>query len=247
MDSDFLSKYYDLERNHWWFRVREKIILQQLHKSLPESVPVSILNVGVATGKTTEMMEPFGRVISVEVDHKTCQFLKEKLKMDVVEASVTSLPFADECFDVICVFDVLEHVEKDEQAILELRRVCKTGGVIFLTVPAFSFLWSDHDVINHHFRRYTSRRLKNLFASGFQVSYLTYFNFILFFPIACFRALRKISLSRKFPQSDFAHEGFLSSKGLNSLFAGLFNMEVFFLRYMRFPFGVSILASMVKK
>jgi SAM-dependent methyltransferase len=247
MDSEYLSRYYELERNHWWFRVRERIILQQLGRPSPGSAPQSILNLGVATGRTSEMLEPFGRVTSVEIDPSACQFLREKLKMEVIEASVTALPFPDQSFDSICAFDVLEHVEDDRLAIQELKRVCKKGGKLYLTVPALSFLWSDHDRINHHYRRYTAKGLKRLVSEEFTVQYISYFNTVLFLPIAAWRIFRKMGSSKNPPRSDFERKGILSNVFLDRVWAGLFNLELVLLRHLRFPFGVSIIAQMVSK
>src|SRR5579864_7790542 len=111
MDSEYLKLYYKLEREHWWFRIREKILRQQLAKTLPPNKQLKILNVGAATGRTSEMLMDFGEVTSVEFDRDSCQFLRDVLHIEVTEASVTSLPFEDQSFDVICVFDVLEHVD----------------------------------------------------------------------------------------------------------------------------------------
>jgi ubiquinone/menaquinone biosynthesis C-methylase UbiE len=72
------------------------------------------------------------------------------------------LPFKDEEFDLICAFDVIEHVEDDLLGIREMKRVCKNEGLMVLTVPAYMFLWSHHDEVNQHYRRYTLKNLKNL-------------------------------------------------------------------------------------
>ena len=74
------------------------------------------------------MLKKFGTVISSEFDAETCTFLRQVLKMEVIEASVTELPFPDNEFDLVCAFDVIEHVENDEQAMEEMKRVCKKGG-----------------------------------------------------------------------------------------------------------------------
>ncbi len=246
MESDFLKRYYQLERTHWWFIVREQIISQQLRKSLPVNIEQRILNTGAATGKTTELLQEFGKVTSVEIDHDTCEFLKNTLHITVTEASVTALPFENNSFDVVCAFDVLEHVQDDVLAIKELKRVCKPGGMLFVTAPAFSFLWSNHDIVNHHYRRYTAGSLKALIEHGFQVQYLTFFNTILFLPIACYRVIRNVITKGKKAQSDFEGNGFVTSKWTGWLCKKIFGVEIFLLRYIKFPFGISLLASAKK-
>jgi SAM-dependent methyltransferase len=247
MDSEYLSRYYELERNHWWFKIREKIILQQLRGSGLGTVPLSILNLGAATGRSTEVLQSFGQVTSVEIDPKACQFLRDQLKIEVFEASVTALPFPDQSFDLICAFDVIEHVEEDGLAIRELKRVCKRGGKLYLTVPAYPFLWSQHDRINHHYRRYTAKSLKRLVSNEFTIQYISYFNTVLFIPIAALRLFRKAGLSKKPPRSDFEGKGILSSAFLNRAWSRLFGLELFLLRHIRLPFGVSLLARIVRE
>ena len=246
MDSEYLAKYYALERTHWWFIVREKILFSQLSRSLPQNKLLNILNVGIATGKTTEMLSHFGKVTSVEYDHTTCEFVRGKLNIEVTEASVVSLPFSNDSFDIVCAFDVLEHVEDDQLAIRELNRVCRTGGFMYVSCPAFSFLWSSHDLINHHFRRYTAASLRKLIQFGFNVQYVTYFNFILFIPIAVYRLLQHLISSKKVT-SDFEEKGLLTGKVVSPLYKAIFSIEIFLLKHIKLPFGISLFARAVKE
>lgn len=247
MESEFLKKYYSLERQHWWFLVREKIIRQQLRKSLPQTPSLKILNVGVATGRTSEVLTNFGAVTSVEFDHDTCTFLRNSLKMEVIEASITSLPFDDGFFDVVCAFDVLEHIQFDRLAVSELNRVCKKNGLLYVTSPAFQFLWSAHDIVNYHFRRYTSASLKKLVQTKFKVVYITYFNFLLFLPIASYRIVKNIFSSKVPPKADNLANGIFAQPWLTTVFKSIFSVEIFLLRYFRLPFGISILVRAEKE
>lgn len=241
MDPDYLRKYYHYERNHWWFLVREKIIVQQLHSSLPPKTPLKILNGGCATGRSSQMLMPFGDVTSVEKDHATCVFLREQLNIEVIEADITSLPFEDDSFDIICIFDVIEHLDAEKEAIAELNRVCKPGGVLYCSVPAYLFLWGTHDEINQHKRRYTANSIRETLNPSFEVEYCTYFNTLLFLPIwFSRRVLQRISrVSKK--TSDFEYSEALSGRLLSFIFKSVFSLEVLLLRYIKFPFGVSIL------
>ncbi|MBX3255536.1 MAG: class I SAM-dependent methyltransferase [Chitinophagaceae bacterium] len=241
MNPEYLRKYYDYERNHWWFRVREKIIRQQINSSLPSYKPLKILNAGCATGRSSEMLQQYGEVFSVEKDHDVCVFLREKLNMEVWEAGLESLPFDDDFFDVVCVFDVIEHIAEQELAVAELFRVCKPGGFFYCSVPAFSFLWSIHDEVNHHKRRYTKRSLRCVLDKKFVIEYNTYFNFILFFPVWLSRCV--LQRMRKSPGmvSDFESGKILNSRFFSFFFKSLFSIELLLLRYFTLPFGVSIL------
>jgi len=247
MDSEFLKKYYSLEREHWWFLVREKIIRQQLRQSLPQEKSLKILNVGVATGRTTEMLSDYGTVSSVEFDHDTCLFLRNSLKMEVTEASITSLPFDEGIFDVVCAFDVLEHIELDGLAVSELNRVCKKKGLLYITCPAFQLLWSAHDIVNQHYRRYTSTSLRKLIQTKFKIVYLTYFNFLLFLPIAFYRMIKKIFSSNAPLKADNFAKGLFAEPWVTNVFKSIFASEIFLLRYSRLPFGISILVRAEKE
>ena len=250
MNKDYYKEYYHLEREHWWFKARSKIIESHAADLMGGFSKAKILNVGVATGATSKMLARFGEVISLEYDEDCCQFLREQLKFDVIQASVTELPFEDQSFDLVCAFDVIEHVADDSLALKEMVRVCKPGGHILVTVPAFMSLWSEHDEINHHFRRYTKESLQHLFEQSDQgqIKYTSYFNSILFLPIF---AARKVSnlLSAKNKQKESLESDFSKFKTgmLNNILYRIFLAENFVLKKGKtFPAGVSILLSWAK-
>jgi ubiquinone/menaquinone biosynthesis C-methylase UbiE len=158
---------------------------------------------------------------------------------------VTDMPFEDQSYDLVCAFDVIEHVEDDTLAIQEINRVLKKGGVTFTTVPAFRFLWGDHDIINHHYRRYTSTSYKQLFSvNKITSSYLNYFNFWLFLPIAIVRVSSRILKGSKnqngIKSSD--NEGINSNKIIGAVLGYIFKSEKYLIhKNVRLPFGVSII------
>ena len=203
---------------------------------------LKILNIGSATGRTSQALEPFGEVLSVEYDEACYLFCKEELKLSAIMASITNLPLETASFDLVCAFDVVEHVEDDKKAVAEMVRVCKPGGVVFVSVPAFPSLWSNHDVINHHYRRYLKGRLLDLFngekGKGIRVSY---FNTILFFPVLVFRKLQKLRYSNLKAESLKSDFEIVQVPILNSIFKFIFSSERWLLKYVNFPIGVSLL------
>lgn len=250
MNKEYYKEYYSLERKHWWFRARSKIIAAQVEKAIKGIKSPKILNIGVATGATSEMLADFGEVTSLEYDSGCCQFLKEQLNFEVVQGSITALPFDDSSFDLVCAFDVIEHVEDDVLGLQEMVRVCKPGGQILVTVPAFMSLWSEHDEINHHFRRYTASSLQTLFSKAEEgaVHYITYFNSLLFLPIFLARKVANL-IGRKNKTESRLKSDFSRFKTglLNDLLYRVFLSENFFLKKSyTFPAGVSILLSWVK-
>ncbi len=194
-----------------------------------------------------------GNVTSLEYDKECCEFLRNVVDMDVVNGSLTELPFANATFNVVCAFDVIEHIDEDQLAMKEINRVLKPNGFVFLTVPAFGFLWSHHDEVNHHFRRYTLQELQRLVEkNGINVTFRSYFNFFLFLPVLALRLLTKAipkrtsSSSKESTGSDF--EYFQSSETLNNILFQIFKCENGFLkRGIRFPAGVSALLIGSKK
>jgi SAM-dependent methyltransferase len=157
------------------------------------------------------------------------------------------LNFADESFDLVCAFDVIEHVEDHFLAAKEMQRVCKKGGYMLATVPAFMQLWSKHDEVNHHFRRYKKEGFLKLFQQE-ELVFASYFNFLLFTPIYALRMFSKLfpkNLQREGSGSDF---GLVKSPMLNKIFYHLFLSENILLsRRISFPFGVSLLGLWRKK
>lgn len=249
MNPQFYNEYYHLEREGWWFRARLNI-LESMVKIIAKDKPLTILNVGAATGATSEMLSKYGKVTSLEYDAYCCRFLKEKTGIEAVNASLTDLPFEDESFELICAFDVIEHIEDDQKAVDEIYRVLAREGKYFVTVPAFMFLWSKHDEINHHYRRYKKRDFNQLFFhSGLTIDRSTYFNFLLFLPIATIRLMLKILPKRKSKDSTGSDNEILKSSWLaNHLAYTIFHSEKKLItRNITFPFGVSILSIGTKK
>lgn len=251
MNKAYYTEYFHLERRHWWFRARLEILAAMVGKHRPGGTqPLRILNAGIATGATTTMLENFGEVISLEYDEECCAFVRAELGIEVVNASLTELPFEDGTFDVICAFDVIEHIEDDLLALREIYRCLRPGGKVFLTVPAFEALWSEHDVVNHHFRRYTRRPFVNLQQrAGLSIEFSSYFNSILFAPIAAVRGLGRLlngraeattEAERGAAKSDF--ERFNTEGVSNRVLYQVFRREKGLLtKSISLPFGVSII------
>jgi SAM-dependent methyltransferase len=243
MDHKFYQEYYKLEREGWWFKARLSI-LESYCKKIINRPEMRILNVGAATGATSEMLSKFGEVTSLEYDEFCCKFLKEKTGIEAVNASLTDLPFEDDSYDIICAFDVIEHIEEDSKAIEEIYRVLRPKGKYFLTVPAFQSLWSNHDVINHHFRIYRKNQINKLIVNKkLKIDDSTYFNFWLFIPISIVRfILNNISRKKDSDSTGSDNEIMQSSKIVNEILYRIFYSEKFLLKLnIKFPFGVSIL------
>ncbi len=248
MNHEYYKEYYDLERNHWWFVAREKIISNYIRRLIQKEqlsdMNLNILNIGCGPGRSSEYLSQFGKVTSVEYDKFCCEFASQKTGLEIINGSITELPFTENSFDLVCAFDVIEHVENDQLAVTEMKRVVKKDGVVFITVPAYMSLWSHHDVINHHFRRYKLPEIKKLFltVNDGKMIFSSYFNTFLFPPIYAFRKLSnlfKTGEKRAGSGSDF--EAFKPGLLNNILFAIMHFETKFINSNISLPFGVSIL------
>lgn len=217
MDREYYQKYYEFEKNHWWFRARAEILKDYIRKQFLPTANYKILNVGAATGGSIEWLSQLGEVTSLEFDPECVLFIKEHLKVDILEGSILSLPFAENSFDLVCAFDVVEHVQNDQIAVRELARVCRTKGSVLITVPAHMRLWSQHDVVNQHYRRYTVESLMKILKElpNGKIRFISYFNYHFYFPILLVRKMNNLfsgNLKSKKPKSDFEtfHPGLLN-------------------------------------
>jgi SAM-dependent methyltransferase len=174
---------HELEDSHWWYRGRRRI-LDQLLRSLDLAPDAQILDAGCGSGRNMVDFAQFGAVTGVEISDASIERARMRGVGEVLQCSITSLPFPDDHFDVAVCLDVIEHIEDEHTAMSELYRVVRPGGSLVITVPAYQWLWSDHDVINHHHRRYTRKSLSAAAERvGWQTVRTTYFNTLLL-PIA---------------------------------------------------------------
>jgi ubiquinone/menaquinone biosynthesis C-methylase UbiE len=249
MKPEYYHEYYHLERKNWWFLARKAILKNQISELVKSKTNLKILNVGAALGASTLMLKQFGEVTSLEYDKSCCDFVKKELGLEFINGSITELPFPDNEFDLVCAFDVVEHVEDDIKAISELHRVCKSDGYTFTTVPTFSFLWSDHDVINEHKRRYTISNYLSLFDPKMaSIKFRSYFNFWLFFPIAVVRVLLSYFGRTKKNEPVKSDFGKVKVGFISKILFYIFKSETFFLkRGIRLPVGVSLMVISIKK
>jgi len=250
MDRAFYAEYSVLERKHWWFLVRANIIMDRVRILSEGRRDLKILNVGSGPSYTSQLLEEFGEVKSIEYDQICADMVKDTLGIDIEQGSITELRFEDNQYDLVTAFDVVEHVEDDALAVSELHRVCKPGGHVLITIPAFMSLWSHHDVVNQHFKRYRKPEIRELFAnlSGSE-KHQSYFNSILFIPIWTFRTLSNLfpkSWTRSGAGSD-ATVGETTSP-VDALLKFVFGLERPLMRMgIKFPFGVSFLYLFKKK
>jgi len=238
MDRDVYARMAELEDNHWWFKARRRIVSDIIARKIKPSDNALILEAGCGTGGNLAMLTKFGEVSGFEPDAEARGWVAEKSKLDIKNGFLpNNLSYGHKKFDLIVALDVLEHVEEDQDSMQTLLALLKPGGALLVTVPAFPFLWSKHDELHHHKRRYTRAGLKNILTdAGGQIEMLGYFNTFLFPLVAGLRMLKKLI------GKDQGHDDAMPSAWLNACLRTIFASERYVLGRIRMPVGVSLLA-----
>lgn len=232
-----------LEEKHWWFLGR-RAIAEKIIEQLKLPTDVRLLDVGCGTGGNLTMLSRYGRLDAMELNDEARRVANSKNVTEVLSGKLPGeIPYCGEQFDLITLFDVLEHVENDTGALKELGVLLNRGGYLLITVPAYEFLWSKHDDVHHHYRRYLVTDLKKKITDvGLEVVYAGYFNTLLFPGILAARWIGKLWLSRGGDGSDLK----MSPPWLNKLLFTLFASERWVIGHLILPFGVSALALATK-
>lgn len=173
MEQDFLNKYEKLFHEHWWSKARNEYILKNLEAYMPNKGQAKILDIGCGDGLFFSKMEHFGSITGIDpyAPGVSKQHQDKILKIDFLKDKVEV-----GYYDAVMLFDVIEHVDADLAFLQRAYEVLKPGGVLFLTVPALNILWTSHDDLNHHKRRYTKSMLAKLFSqTKFEVVKHNYF------------------------------------------------------------------------
>jgi SAM-dependent methyltransferase len=183
MDREYELQTHRAEDRHWWYRGR-RTVLERVIADLRLAPAIRILDAGCGSGRNMVELARHGVVTGVELSQTSACLARARGVGEVVEGSVLETGFADDSFDLAACLDVIEHLEDDVGALRELRRVVAPGGPLLVTVPAYQWLWSGHDEINHHHRRYTRRSLMSVAEqAGWKLTRTTYFNSLLL-PVA---------------------------------------------------------------
>jgi SAM-dependent methyltransferase len=240
MDRDYERQTHEAEDRHWWYRGRRTVldgVITQL--GLPK--PARILDAGCGSGRNMVELGRLGTVTGVELSATSVALARGRDAGEVIAGSVLEMPFADDSFDLAVSLDVIEHLEDDLAALRELRRTVAPGGVLLVTVPAYQWLWSGHDEINHHHRRYTRRSLQRVAEqAGWTQLRTTYFNSLLLPAAIALRVLDRVNRART---TESSLDLWVPPEPLNWLLERPLALEAALIaRGARIPAGLSLLA-----
>ncbi|MCK4546053.1 MAG: methyltransferase domain-containing protein [Candidatus Eisenbacteria sp.] len=228
---------FDLEDRYWWFRGRRELARSLLSRFGVWRDGDRILDVGCGTGSTLAALSDLGTTVGLDASPEALRFCRNRNLSLLVRSPAGRIPFQNGTFHAAVALDLLEHVSDEQSVLQEIHRVVRPGGLTLVTVPAFQFLWSRHDVALHHLRRYRAGEIARLMEdAGFAILKLSYAVSLLFFPIALYRLLEKLVGSRSEPETTLKPV----PGPLNTFFYWLLCLEARWMRFSRLPFGVSV-------
>ncbi|MFL5862173.1 MAG: class I SAM-dependent methyltransferase [Solirubrobacteraceae bacterium] len=239
MDETLMKATLAVDEHHWWYRGRRRVIRAELDR-LPLPAGARVLDAGCGSGRTLQELVDYGEVSGIELNADAAGIARDRNLGEVREGRLEELPWDDETFDLVTCLDVIEHVPDDAAALAEIRRVCRPGGWLLITVPAYQALWSRHDEANHHYRRYSRSSLRVAArAGGWQVQRVTSFNSLLLAPAAAVRLAQR----RVGTRNGYTNDLELGPAWLNDVLERPLALEARWLaRGRTLPAGLSLLA-----
>lgn len=235
-----------LERDHWWFRGRRRVYLRLLADALGDFEPSRVLDVGAGVGGFLQPLSEIGDELHfTELEHEGLQHCRRRGFRKGVRASASRLPYRSESFDLICLFDVIEHVDDDQAVLEEVKRLLRPEGLVLITVPAHNWLFTSNDRIAGHRRRYNRGALRRLFDDhAMSLERCTYANALLFPAIAGFLLAARLfeSLGLRTAKDSRTNLSWRLPAWVHAVLYRCFAAELWISRHWDLPMGHSILA-----
>jgi len=232
----------ELDQRHWWYRARRKVLAALIARTTQLPRRARILEIGCGTGHNLAMLGTFGRVDALELDEEARGLAEKRLGRKVLQAPLPELAgVPDRAYHLIGAFDVIEHIDDDQAAVTSIAAKLKGGGKLIVTVPAHSWMWSAHDVVSHHKRRYSKNSLRRLLeGSPLHVEAIGYFNSLLF-PLAMAQRLALKMTNAKDPGMG------IPPRLVNAVLERVFAAERRMIGKFPLPLGLSLFAVASRK
>jgi SAM-dependent methyltransferase len=188
----------EVDERHWWYCARREILAALIRRLVRPPVASAVLEIGCGTGHNFTMLGEFGHVDALELDDEARAIAEKRLGRGIMSAPLPGLAGVPEHhYDMIAAFDVIEHIDDDHAAVASIAARLKRGGKFVMTVPAHQWMWSAHDRVNHHKRRYSKAGLRQLIeASPLKLDRVGYFNSLLF-PVAVAERLASKAIGKE--------------------------------------------------
>jgi SAM-dependent methyltransferase len=226
----------ELDDRHWWYRARRRILAELIRREANLPADARILEIGCGTGHNLSMLGGFGHIDGLELDDEAAALSEKRLGRKVMRSPLPALAEVPGDYDLIGAFDVIEHIDDDTAALAAIATKLKPGGKFIMTVPAHPWMWTAHDVANHHKRRYSKAALRKLVeGSPMRLDKIGYFNSLLF-PLAVTQ--RAASKLRGKDNGDVS----LPAAPLNRSLEAVFASERYLVGRLPLPPGLSLFA-----
>jgi SAM-dependent methyltransferase len=238
MDDSIYHIHYRQEESHWWFAARSEIVREIIERYGNLKPGDTILDIGCGTGAILKKLSTKYKVVGIDMSPLAVEYSKKRGLTDVFQMPVQQFPRDRYNVKAAILLDVIEHIDDDLEVLKAAREIVGPDGRVIVTVPAYMWMWSAHDVVHHHKRRYNAESLKAVLdRAGLEPIKLTYYNTLLF-PLA---AVKKLMDRGKDPAaaSEAVEE---PSPLVNSVFKTVFAAEKHIIPNVNLPFGVSLLA-----
>ena len=234
MDPAYVAAHAENDREHWWFRGRLAVLCAVLERRLP-SGRLRLVELGCGTGNVLEALRPFGDTTGVEIDD-TLRAIALARGLDVRAGALPDrVPIDPGTADVVLMLDVLEHLDAESAGLGAARKILVPGGLLVVTVPAYQWLWSAHDVHLGHRRRYTRARLRQAVeGAGFVVERVSYFSTVLSPAVAAVRCAQRLG-------GGDCHDLHRPARLVNRALQSVFAFERHIVSRVDLPFGSSLL------
>jgi SAM-dependent methyltransferase len=238
MDKQEFERTFQIESNYWWNLGRFHIIESLIQRYIQPNPNEPMADLGCGTGATTRWLQKFGNVRGVDASALALKYCRKRGLHNLLNSKLEKLKLPSNSQEVVFALDILEHIRDDSKAIQEMFRVLKPGHKCLVVSPAYQWLWSEHDQVCQHKRRYTLSEMRHkLESAGFKMvrsSYCILFPLLPLLLLLKFRSYFKSD--RNIMQSIVKLPNFL-----NQCLVWLLSLENFLLYFLNLPFGVSII------
>lgn len=231
------------EQAYWWFISRTELLHFYMREIARPAPGARIMDLGCGTGANLEVLAQYGAAIGLDFSPDALTFCRLRALPSLALGNGQALPVRSDSLDLVTAMDSLEHIPDDISALAEAYRVLRPGGTLLVTVPAFGFLWSEHDEALQHLRRYSAAELTNkMKLAGFVPGKVTHVMFLLFFPVLAIRVIQNFTKKNTHPKTSIT----LLPEFVNRMLLVLNRLEMALLRWVNYPFGVTIVAVAIK-
>lgn len=228
---------YKVENEYFWFLARNKIVFNVIEQNLKLGDDDYVIDIGCGTGGFAKLLDKKFNTVCLDTSEIALDYCKKRGLNNLHKGTLESFPKDAWVINSAVMLDVIEHIEDDAAVVKQVYEMLPIGGKLIASVPAYQWLWSHHDKMHMHYRRYNKKIfIKLLIDAGFKIEYSTYFNTFLF-PLAMVKRLIDKLLNKNHSESAVDEV----SNFVNNIFTKVFAAESLFIPKIKFPFGMSIL------